>query len=727
MTRPMVTVGISFLLATLVASFLAPKIAVYCIIVLAIILVAVVFCSNKKLRFKLVLIIISSIVAMSAYTFKITSQVNEVASLEGKNATITAIITDKFINDKGTNGYEITVIDNNIGGVTRKLKTNMYTATALNVDYYDRIKINVDFLKINSTSSFDTAEYYKQKEIYIFSRTSNAPQEVKSPKTKPIAYYFKQLNNKLCKITDRQLEKSSSGIVKAMVLGDDTDINRLTSHYLSRAGIIHVISISGMHVSFIAVFVLFVVNGFRVSKKKSSIAVIIVVWGFVALTNFGIPTVRAAIMITFLFAGRLFGRPADAVNSLFIAGIIIVLQNPLAIQAIGFLLTFLATLGILIYAKRLSNLIIARFNLSNKFILFVVGIISCTLSATLFMLPVLLISFKGISLISPVSNLIAVPLTPIILVLSIIMMALGAVPFLSPFAYGISELLTLCVDVLLKSAEFFSSLSFAYIGLDYFYVKIWLVVTGLILLITYIFAKKKLFPVLGVSIIGLVVCFLSYQICTANTVFFTTISSYKAQSIVITYRGKSTIVNLSNDGYLNCSIAEFLDNKNIHSIDSYIMLEKNTNAVSDIAYLSKIYDIKNLVIDEQNEINSYCEEYLKKCNIIPLDGRLRCSFAQVAKINVESLSGESAVDINVGGVNVCITNDKELAQELNCEFLFFSQKNVEQAEHFPAKYVILLDECNNENILNNKVFPLDKNRLELSINKRGKYKLKEVR
>ena len=183
MTRPMVTVGMSFLLTTLVVSFLLPLISVYCLIIMAIILIVAVFSFKQSLRIKLSIIIISCIIAMSAYLFKVITEVNSVTSLAEKNATITAVITDKFTNDKGTNGYELTVTNVSIGGVPNKFKTNLYTALPLDIDYYDTIKIDVNFFKINSTTSFDTARYYKQKGIHIFSYAKDIPIEVKDRKS----------------------------------------------------------------------------------------------------------------------------------------------------------------------------------------------------------------------------------------------------------------------------------------------------------------------------------------------------------------------------------------------------------------------------------------------------------------------------------------------------------------------------------------------------------------
>ena len=182
---------------------------------------------------------------------------------------------------------------------------------------------------------------------------------------------------------------------------------------------------------------------------------------------------------------------------------------------------------------------------------------------------------------------------------------------------------------------------------------------------------------IGLSFIGLLVCMLSHQILTANTVHITTINSYDAQSVVITYRGKATVVNVANDGYLNYTLSNFLDGKNINSIDSFIELEKSTDVIGDFAYLSQTKNIKNLIIDEKNQVNRYCDDKLKKCSIMPIDQNLKYSFAQVAKVNVENSDYGATVWVSVGGVKVCITTDEFVAQESNCEFLYYRKKNIE--------------------------------------------------
>jgi competence protein ComEC len=117
-------------------------------------------------------------------------------------------------------------------------------------------------------------------------------------------------------------------------------------------------------------------------------------------------------------------RKNDSLTSLFLAADIICIISPYSIFDIGFILSFFATLGIITIAVPIINLI----RIKNKFIKWVINCFIVTISANTFVLPITAIYFNSISIISPISNLIFIPILTITIYCSFIYLAFYFVP-----------------------------------------------------------------------------------------------------------------------------------------------------------------------------------------------------------------------------------------------------------------------------------------------------------
>jgi competence protein ComEC len=224
---------------------------------------------------------------------------------------------------------------------------------------------------------------------------------------------------------------------------------------LQQTGTLHIMVASGMNISLTAGSLSILLAHF-LNKKKAVILSIFVIFLYCILAGFDPPIVRAGLMAFVLFLGVLLGREAKALYTLIIVGIIMMLFEPLLLFDVGFQLSFAATLGILVLGPRFKKAFKKLF-LFKKFS-FLKGDFVETLSAQIFTLPILVISFGHFNPLSIIPNLLILWLIPFLMFLLFLMVLAGLIfaplaKFLSLFSYLVLHWFVLVV-------RFFGSFSF---------------------------------------------------------------------------------------------------------------------------------------------------------------------------------------------------------------------------------------------------------------------------
>lgn len=156
----------------------------------------------------------------------------------------------------------------------------------------------------------------------------------------------------------RQLQESISRVTPtdttafllAILTGDRSELPYGIKQDLRTAGLSHIIAVSGMHVALLmsALFLVFGRGG-----KRSILFGIPILTVFVFMTGMSPSVMRAALMLVVLLLAPVFGREPDPLTSMGLAALVILLQNPWAIANAGFQLSFLAMLGLLLFARPL--------------------------------------------------------------------------------------------------------------------------------------------------------------------------------------------------------------------------------------------------------------------------------------------------------------------------------------------------------------------------------------
>lgn len=200
-------------------------------------------------------------------------------------------------------------------------------------------------------------------------------------------------------------ERDEAATMLALLTGDRTYLSDTFYGNIKSAGVMHVMVVSGMHLSIIVSFVLYAINKFMHNRYLKSLIIFLTVLAVAAVCGFTMSIQRAGITYLLLALSLLIGRQYNSENSLGAAVSIIILFNPLAIFSIAFQLSVLSTFGILSVALPVTEFLRLNQIIKSKKILSGISSVLITLSAFLLTLPVAISVFGYVSNVSLITNL----------------------------------------------------------------------------------------------------------------------------------------------------------------------------------------------------------------------------------------------------------------------------------------------------------------------------------
>ncbi len=225
-------------------------------------------------------------------------------------------------------------------------------------------------------------------------------------------------------------------------------------------GLTHIVAISGYNISLV-ILLIFRIFMFLPQKPRICVASVFIIL-FVFFVGFSAPVLRAAVCGIIALIAMFFNREYLALRALLICAFLMVLFSPdILAQSISFQLSFFATLGILLFSeslKKFFSFLPQKFAVRESVVM--------TFSAQVLVLPIILANFGTLSLISPVANLLVLPLIPLV-------MLTGFFAVVGSFIFGflgmIFAFLThLVLGLLLFFVDVLSRVSYAQVELDWF-------------------------------------------------------------------------------------------------------------------------------------------------------------------------------------------------------------------------------------------------------------------
>ncbi|MDG5766883.1 DNA internalization-related competence protein ComEC/Rec2 [Balneolales bacterium ANBcel1] len=210
--------------------------------------------------------------------------------------------------------------------------------------------------------------------------------------------------------TSMLFSEHTRGIARAIMLGDRSELDSDLRMAFSRAGLAHLMAVSGMHVGFILLPVWLLLPWFRGSVSGKWVALLFctaLLAAYAGATGFSVSVNRASIMALFLIIARLFHRPGASLNILGAAALLLLIYDPRMLFDVGFQLSFTAVAIILTTLPGTRYLLPVRYRYRRTGALFQFVMVSVLVQAGLY--PLLIHYFNEFSMIGPLSNTLAVP------------------------------------------------------------------------------------------------------------------------------------------------------------------------------------------------------------------------------------------------------------------------------------------------------------------------------
>ena len=288
---------------------------------------------------------------------------------------------------------------------------------------------------------FDYETWLLRKNIQLTGYVRQAaPDNAVDHGSAPRGYLSERLRHAVSKRLDELPAASPSGLARALSIGDRSRLGATERGLLQQTGTGHLIAISGLHLSMIAIVVYFlaqfilrrlnfVTQRFAAPALAAGLAFAAAVF-YAALAGFTLPTQRALIMLAAVLLALLYGKKIAVQNVIAGAVLFILLLDPLAVIAADFCLSFMAVVCIL-YLTRY------RFGKDPALIKW----LQLQIALSIALLPLLAFWFKQIPLYSAAANLVAVPLAGFVIIplLLIALLFLFVLPPAAVYLYALAD------------------------------------------------------------------------------------------------------------------------------------------------------------------------------------------------------------------------------------------------------------------------------------------------
>lgn len=267
------------------------------------------------------------------------------------------------------------------------------------------------------------------------------------------------------KDTNAYLYKDKSDFINSMLLGDKDLMSDEDKRMFSRTGVSHIIAVSGLHVGILCTLAGFM--GRRINIAFNMVVVNIVLFIYFYIAG-GSPSIGRAV-VSSVFADICFvlDRKRDGISTLSIIASVMIFLNPFVIYNTGFQLSFLATFSIVYF-----------YPIINKRIKFSAA--SVTIAANIMTLPIIVYSFDGISILSVISNVLAVPFVAFVVYIDVASIFLFEnFPFIASIVAGLNSVIITIIYFILEKVDeiWFSYIQFT--QLDFSFLVIYYIIISL--------------------------------------------------------------------------------------------------------------------------------------------------------------------------------------------------------------------------------------------------------
>lgn len=489
----------------------------------------------------------------------------------------------------------------------KKVKASVYAyATQLELKPGDKIIMDAKLHEYKNTEHFAQLTYYKSRYRDVRATASKVYVTETCDKVS-LRFLPAYLAMKFKVKTDEFFSPDGSAFLKSLILGDKSGLSKEFREALRATGLSHAVSVSGMHISFLIGLLL-------IFSKKNRLKLLAIPLMFVFAFVVGAPqsALRAVIMQTIVISSQFIKREYDSLTALSTAAFVLVFINPYCATDIAFLLSFSATLGIILMHSRiygfLCRFVPANRGLLRKIIMKIYGVVSVSVSATLFTIPISAFSFEKISLISLPTNVLLNFVLEIEFVSGFLITLLGFI--YSPLAKGAAFFLDFLITSTMNTIKAMSTLPFAevFTGSPVIIALICFACFMVVYLISV--GRKRLRPTVAfilTIVVAICTCFadfLAHPVKEHEGIRFDVLDVGQGQCVVATAGQTCAVIDCGGDREADkIAISHILGNR-IPDIDALILTHAHSDHANGAEYLTETIKTKSVYMPATDRENA---------------------------------------------------------------------------------------------------------------------------
>lgn len=490
-------------------------------------------------------------------------------------------------------------------------------------------------------NAFDYSRYLENKEIYAQLYTKQDLIEIGQFESSIWSHFSNFRETIISNLEHSSINKEELNVLIALILGQQQDISPEIIKDYQWAGAVHVLSVSGLHVGFIMLFISFMIRPISNTRNGALLKLFIVLislWSFAILAGLSPSIVRSVTMFSFLAIGNHLRRSVNIYHTLLVSMLLILLFNPSFLFDVGFQLSYIALFFIIWLQPILSSL----WEPKNKILKYFWDIITVSFAAQIGTMPLSIYYFHQFPGLFFLTNLLILPLLGLIMAVGVLAVVIAAFHTLPEFIGKSIEFLIAILNSIIHWIASIDSLVFK--NISFSTTMFWC--SYLVIIIMILWFKKPNFKRLVMTFLSIIL----FQVMTIiqkneieNNEEFILFNIHK--NSVMTQRKGDEVTVFSNDSILEnmhtnwhiqsylignfCTVKSkkpiqnlmYIDNKKILIIDSTCIFTKKIqpdiliviqSPKLNMQRLLKTVKPKVVVVDDSN-FKSYVQLWKESC------------------------------------------------------------------------------------------------------------------
>ena len=502
--------------------------------------------------------------------------------------------------------------------------------------------------EISSLTSYKNAMYLKNTNVYDYPLLCAIDEKTNIDFLDDefrIQLMLSSLNSKLSSTLNAILGKEGGSLASALLLGNRELLSDNTLRDFKRAGVYHMLALSGLHVAILIGILDWLLKKLLTPRSIRICVLTLLSLFYIALTGFALSACRSMLMLWLMYLSLVLGKKRDTMTALFFAVSVIVLISPAAILDVGLQLSFLSTLGVISasiicdkikWFKSSDDVGIKAhiLNLSRKIVLLMIA----SLCVFVLTLPLIMICFGEVSLATFFTNIFMGVVCEMFMIFSLLALLLSFSPILRfPFAEISARLSELMGDIV----SLISNIEGVMLSLKYPFIE--LLVWGLFIgfLILFAIKLKRKYLIFVPCLLFALLLPINIAIYNNQRCDFARAEYLRGDALVLSSANEVYICDMSSGSYGTLYDSIDIAKENCFTeIDGIVLTHYHSDHIISLERLIKNFKIHSVLLPSPQSSN---EDLIMRSIIRVLEDEDTPCYIYENGRNLEILSGELTV------------------------------------------------------------------------------------